>query len=592
MINNKITPLLQLALRYENLMIEDLKESFIIDPVRNIWQIVVEYLGTLEELQQGYNLEAVYDLKGGFAQVNIAKDLIGDFSNAPNVIRLSLPRRLNYCDIGLGQVCGGNITNPNSNVQATGEGVLLAVIDSGIRYNHPDFITEEGNSRIVYLWDQSIGDDTTAENGGGGTVYTREQINEALSYSTREEQLRVVPSLDVLGHGTTLAGIAAGNGRASTGRVNRGVAPDCEFIIVKALRKDGSYPRDVDIMQGIRFAIEKAIELRKPLIVVLGICENLTGHDGSAPLEIYISRQYNNWLINFVVGTGNEGNRSSHASGKITNGQTQTIQISVEGTPRKEYGFCIWKRFSDEISLVLQAPTGEQTDVLSLLTSNRAYLFGEVAVLINYSEPITSLNNQVIYVIFQAQGDANINSGLWTVTLMGAKIIEGNYEVWGAIIAQEGERFIRFLNPDLNSTMTSPATGTALTSVGAYNGNTLQIAAFSGRGYTADGRVAPSLVAPGVNIMAPCIGQSYYRTVSGTSAAAAFVAGAYVVLMGYGVYTLNNPNYYGEVLKMYLLRNAKRPPSYAPYPNNSWGYGLLCIEAALLNMQEVANQTS
>lgn len=593
MIDNKIAPLLQLALRYENLLTDELKGTFIVATNENLWEIIIQYIGDLQEIRQDYGVTAAYDLGGGFAHIIIPKNNIGNLSNAPNVLNLSLPTQLIYVDIGIGQICGSNIIRPDSELSSSGEGVLIAVIDSGIRYNHPDFITASGESRIVYLWDQSLGNDLAANNGGGGVVYNKAQINEALSYTTEAQQLEVVPSQDLIGHGTALAGIAAGNGRGSTNNRNRGVAANSELIIVKVNQRDRDYPRDIDIMHGIDFAIEKAVELRKPLIILLGIANNLTGHDGSAPLEIYMARRYDNWLLNFVIPMGNEGNRSSHTSGRVETGQFQTIQLLIEDTMLREYGCCIWKSFVDEMELVIRSPSGEQTEVLSILTPNRAYLFGEVAVLVNYSEPISSIDHQEIYILFQAQGEEGISDGLWTITIRGQQIIEGGYEVWGANIPDQGSAYTRFLNPDINKTLTSPATAYAITTVGAYNSATLQIAAFSGRGFTADNRVAPDLVAPGVNITVPSISnENLYTTITGTSAAAAFVAGSYAVLIGYGVYTLNNLNYYGEVLRNYFLRTAKRPNSYGPYPNNSWGYGLICLEAALLYMKEIADQTT
>ena len=362
-------------------------------------------------------------------------------------------------------------------------------------------------------------------NRNSGVVYTNEQINEALGYTEEADQLAIVPSQDTLGHGTALAGIAAGNGRGSQNRQNRGVAPECELIIVKVGREDTAYPRDVEIMQGIDFAIEKAIELRKPLTILLGVGSNLAGHNGTTSLEFYINRRYNNWLLYFVVGTGNQGNQNAHASGKLEEGQSQTIQLSAEAPNLKEYGCCIWKRFSDEISLLIQTPSGEETDVLNLLTPNRAYLFDEIAVLINYSAPINSIDDQEIYILFQAQGETTLGSGLWKLTLTGTQIMECNYNVWGSIVPNIEGNSIKFLNPDINQTLTTPATAYVITSVGAYNSDIRQVAAFSGRGYTADGRIAPDLVAPGVTVTVPSISNdNLYSTMSGTSVAAAFVA--------------------------------------------------------------------
>ena len=591
MITNKMAPQLQLALQFENLLTDELKSTFIVNQSQNLWELMIEYEGDLETLRANYPLQEAYNLKGGFAQIILEKDEIGNLSNEPYVLRLSLPSRMTYIDIGLGQICGGQLNFSNEGTEIDGSGVLLGIIDSGIRYNHPDFITEVDTTRILYLWDQTIGSEDT-NIGRSGTIYTSEQINEALSNPEEQEQLAIVPSQDILGHGTALAGIAGGNGRGSSNRQNRGVAPGCEFVIVKVGHDVSQYPRDVDIMRGVDFVIEKAIELRRPMTILLGIGNNLEGHDGSAPLERYITRRYENWLLNFVVGTGNEGNENIHTSGNLTTGQNQTIQLSIQGTGLNQYGCCIWKRFSDAVSLVIQSPSGERTDVLSLLTPNRAYLFDEVAVLVSYSAPITSINQQVIYILFQAQGENGLGDGLWSFILTGTDIIEGNYHVWGAIIEENEKVEINFLSPDVNETLTIPSTAYAITRVGAYNSATRQVAAFSGRGFTADGRVAPDLVAPGVNIVAPAIeGDSLYRSITGTSAAAAFVAGAFVLMMEYGVYILDNLNYYGEELRIYLLRSAQRPNSFAPYPNNSWGYGLLCIRAALIYMREIAENS-
>lgn len=591
MIINKMAPLLQLALQYETLLTDELKESFIVDKTQNLWELIMEYEGDLERLRTDYELEAVYNLQGGFAQIILRKDQIGNLSNDPYALRLSLPTVMQYIDIGVGQICGSNLEQSTNGNSLDGARVLLGIIDSGIRYSHPDFITDEGTTRIAYLWDQTIGN-TDNQIGRDGTIYTSEQINEALRNSEINQQIMVVPSQDTLGHGTALAGVAAGNGRGSANRQNRGVAPGCEMVIVKVGHGERNYPRDIDIMRGIDFVIEKAVELKRPMTILLGVGTNLEGHDGSAPLERYITRRYENWLLNFVVGTGNEGNKNTHTSGNLVTGQSQSIQISIEAPELREYGCCIWKKFSDVMSLVIQSPSGEETDELSLLTPNRAYLFDEVAVLINYSAPITSINQQVIYILFQAQGDTGIGSGLWTLTLTGTEIIEGNYHVWGTILTERQASRVRFLSPDVNQTLTIPSTAYAITKVGAYNGNTIQVANFSGRGFTADGRVAPDLVAPGVNITAPAISaETLYTTITGTSVAAAFVAGAFILLMEYGVYVLDDPNYYGEELRIYLLRTAQRPSSFAPYPNSSWGYGLICIRAALTYMKEIAENS-
>ena len=114
----------------------------------------------------------------------------------------------------------------------TGRGVLIAVIDSGIAYWHPDFRNEDGSTRIRAIWDQTI----TPDAGKGwlppegyidGVLFDEETINRALGVA---DMRAICPSMDSSGHGTHVAGIAAGNGRASDGRY-RGVAYEARFLL-------------------------------------------------------------------------------------------------------------------------------------------------------------------------------------------------------------------------------------------------------------------------------------------------------------------------------------------------------------------------
>lgn len=590
MVVNKLSAQVQIALRYENLLTSSIKSLFVVDQITQLWEVIVRYAGTLEEISRKFDLE-VYELGAGYAQVIMRRQDIGALSDEPNIIFISIPQFMTYIALDLGPSCAENIGVPLGNFQISGKDFLLAVVDSGIDYSHPDFINDDGTTRISYLWDQTI-EGAPPPGFVGGTVYTREQINEALSASTREEMFSLVPSRDVIGHGTAITGVAAGNGRGSVGGRNRGVAPECDLLIVKAGKIDEQYgPRDLDIMRGIHFALETARALEKPVVILLGSGYNLTSHNGRDMLAQYLRDIYNSWICNIVVGMGNEGDKGSHTQGMLREGESKDIQFIVDGQ-MADYGLCIWKPLIDEVELILQSPTGERTEVLSLLTPNRAYLFDQTTVLVNFSEPFVDTTQQQIFILLQGQDDNPINTGLWQITLRGKRILEGNYNVWGSIVLG-ADNNTRFVEASLDITLTSPSDSEGLTSVGAYNGSTTQLASFSGRGYTSDGRIRPKLVAPGINVTVPSVRVGeLYTTASGTSIAAAFVAGAYVLMQAYGIIQLGNTGSYGDALEVYLLRNARRPPVYAPYPNNSWGFGILCIEAALVNMREVANLTN
>lgn len=137
----------------------------------------------------------------------------------------------------------------------------------GIDYTLPDFRYPDGTTRIRALWDQTISGNPP-KGYEIGTEYTNEQINAALLAETREEREQIVPSKDISGHGTAVAGIAAGNGNEQ-GQF-QGVAPGSELIVVKmgSPRKDG-FPRTTELMQGVDYAVKKALEYRMPVAINL-----------------------------------------------------------------------------------------------------------------------------------------------------------------------------------------------------------------------------------------------------------------------------------------------------------------------------------
>lgn len=576
-----MNPELRLALRYENLFNETEKALFI-DSETGLWQLIMTYTTSIEEVRSRVELEA-YELGTGYAEIKIQKDLINELSNQPDVVFLGLPIRMSYTDIGLSSVCGTTISNPISGFGVTGAGTLIGIIDSGIDYTDQDFISESGTSRIAYLWNQA----GTGDRPLGypiGTEYTRERINEALLLG-EPERSEWVPEKDLTGHGTTLARIAAGNGRAVGGNT-RGVAPNSSLIIVKLGEAGGSEsPTNLEVMLGIKYVLEKARALNQPVSILIGVGENLTAHNGTSVLEMYIDLMQYTWACNITTGSGNQGNRGTHTAGIVREGEDEILQLIIEGS-LPHYACSIWYNFSEDFSVQVRSPSNEQTEELDLSMPLRAYLFQNTAVLISISQPLMNQGKRHIYILFQAQGNTSIMGGIWTIQIRGRNILTGEYNAWSAIIQDTSNR-TRFLNPSVERTLVAPSTALSITSVGAINGNTMQLAPFSGRGFICERRVKPDIVAPGVDIPAR-VAQGQILTFSGTSAAAAFVTGAYALLMEYGMLQLGDLNLYGEVLKYTVMSSARRPESQAPYPNISWGYGSLCIERALNALREGA----
>ena len=164
----------------------------------------------------------------------------------------------------------------------TGEGVIVAILDSGIDFFLPEFQDAEGKTRILAIWDQTA----VAEEQQGflpppgyqeGVLYTREQINEALSLG-RENGQKLVPVLDLSGHGTAVAGVAAGS--------LIGVAPKADILVIKlGTPQPDSFPRTTQLIRGIDYAVKLGIELNKPVVLNLSFGNTYGDHHGNSLLE-------------------------------------------------------------------------------------------------------------------------------------------------------------------------------------------------------------------------------------------------------------------------------------------------------------------
>ena len=125
-----------------------------------------------------------------------------------------------------------------SGLDLTGQGVLAAVIDTGIDYTNTVFQLGNQTTKIQYIWDQTIQGEDPPMPYGYGTEYTKEQIDEALQ---AENPLEIVPSQDTSGHGTFLAGMIAGNEVQEENF--SGIAPGSELVVVK-LKQAKSYLKE------------------------------------------------------------------------------------------------------------------------------------------------------------------------------------------------------------------------------------------------------------------------------------------------------------------------------------------------------------
>jgi minor extracellular serine protease Vpr len=565
MLDQKIDNLLNLAMEatpQERAKSENLNVGY--DSTVKLWDVIVKYSGPESDLG-GDGIQAV-PLLGGYAVVTLPETEIDAYSDRQQVEFIEKPKRLYFETL---QAKEASCILP---VQAganglTGEGILVGVVDSGVDYFHPDFRNEDGSSRILRLWDQSL-DGKPPRGYVTGTEYTKEEIDKALALGETEGR-RLVPSRDSSGHGTAVLGIAAGNGRASGG-VNRGVAYKSDLLVVKmGNARENSFPRTTELMEGIDYLIRQTVKMRRPIAINISFGNNYGSHQGDSLLETYLSNAANVGRSVICVGSGNNGNDRIHTAGQLRQGQTETVEMSI-GTYETTLNLQLWKAYADEIEISIETPSGERLPTLSEKIGTQRYRAGETDLLIYYGKPGPFQVTQEIYFDF-IPVETYLTSGIWKIHLHGRRIREGNYNLWlpGGNVLNPVTGFYR---PIAAETLTIPSTAAKVITVGAYDSRLNAYADFSGRGGSNLSFPKPDLVAPGVNITAPTPGGAY-TSVTGTSFSTPFVTGSAALLMEWGIIQRNDPFLWGEKVKAYLRRGAQPLPGFNEYPNEAVGWG-------------------
>ena len=577
--NQKLENLLNLSLEVtprERSRSLELEIGYI--PEERSWELIVKYSGNLDKVREmGIQVE---EMRNEYAILIVPESLIDQVSALPQIEFVEKPKRLFFAvNRAKSASCINILQEPPENL--TGKGVLVAVIDSGIDYFHEDFRNPNGTTRIGALWDQTL-----------GRVFTGEEINEALETGNRVDARNLVPSVDGSGHGTSVAGIAAGNGRESDGAY-RGVAYESEILAVKlgAASEDG-FPRTTELMRAVDFVVGRAVEMEMPLAVNISFGNTYGSHDGTGLLETFLDDIGNYGRTTIVVGSGNEGAASGHLSGTFpvmgrggsSGGGTQNrgeVRVELSVAPFESgMNVQLWKAYSDQFTVSLETPSGERLGPLSERLGPVRYQYRKTQVLIYHGKPGPFSVAQEIYFDFVPDEGNYVESGIWAFILTPQRIVQGRFDFWLPSSAVLNFSTL-FLGSTPDTTLTIPSSASKVITVGAYNSATNSYADFSGRGFTRlTDQVKPDLCAPGVGLMAPGNGGGY-RSVTGTSFATPVVTGSAALLMQWGIVNGNDPFLYGEKVKAYLRRGARPLPGFEEYPNPQVGYGALCVRDSL-----------
>ena len=538
-------------------------------PSENTWELIVKYNGNLDRLTGGIRVEP---LIAGYAIVTIPENLIGAFSRMEEIEFIEKPKKL-YPQVtaGLGASCFYPLLQPVSGKALSGQGVYMAILDSGIDYTDPMFRYADGTTKIAWLWDQ--GKRADAEKGEKppqgfftGVEYSRKMLNANLQKNS--ERL----TTDVTGHGTNVAKIAVQG------------APESELIVVKLDTARGTYPSTVSLLRAFTYVAKKAQAENMPVAINLSYGNTYGAHDGSSLLERFIDNITEVGRNVICIGAGNEGASAGHFAGKLSENEIQRISFAI-GTYERSFSLQLWKWYADRMDISILSPAGEQYLIRNQDVGGEAQqaVMEQTKLLIFSGRPQPYRKREEVYIDF-IPVETYLNTGIWTIEITPRRIVNGELRLYmpSAVVRSENTRF---LLPSPAQTLTIPSTAQKVITVGAYNAYVRSYAAFSGRGDAGSDRAEnnkPDLTAPGVNIR---IGEGEGgAVVSGTSYATPFVTAAAALLMEYGIVQGNDPFLYGEKVKAYLHAGARQLPGYDIWPNDQVGWGALCLKSSLLSI--------
>jgi subtilisin family serine protease len=515
-----------------------------------------------------------------------------------------------------------------------GAGVIVAVIDTGIDIFHDSFRKADGTTRILELWDQA------ATVGGSlppaafqqiGKVYSAAQINAGITAGPP------FASVDTNGHGTHVAGTAAGNGvqddRCSKPGRYVGVAPEADLVIVKAIAlPTGSTPNVLDAMQWCAQARARHPG-NKPVAINCSFGTDSGPHDGTSAMDVWVDGILKPTGaaipagLAFVIAAGNSGELEIHESGIVPANGSVTVSFTMPETSLKADQIDIWYTGTAALTVTLTAPPNPAlpgTNTIGPVAPGTFTTFplGLMQISVNsFSTPSTANNKKNLSLTIAAPppppppakppAPIAMRSGVWQLKLTETAGVAAGWDAWFNI--EHGDGFPTFHLPtDPNgppparrreNTVGSPGTSRSAITVANYDDGSGELAPSSSRWIpvtpvgTPAGEVKPTIAAPGEGIAAPrsrddpdsqssCCDQKVINK-SGTSMASPHVAGLVALMMQ------KNRALTFEQIRARLQRSARVdgipaaevPPVFDPglniRANHLWGSGKVNAAAAL-----------
>ena len=479
-----------------------------------------------------------------------------------------------------------NLLEANSQLNLNGNGVIIGIIDTGIDYLNEEFRDEDGKSRILYIWDQTINSDNSNYEVSFGTIYTNEEINKAIkAYDSGGNPYDIVPSKDNYGHGTGMAGIVGARGK---NKDIRGIAPKCKFVVVKL--SEAKYTQEnigadmpifslASILPAIEYLKKALFTEKKPIVILLPLGSNNGNHKGNNVFDNFIESISSNIGIVLVTGSGNQGNTDRHVSGIIKDKNTiEAIEMLV-AEKQRYMALEIWVDLPNIIEINLISPSGEETGFIQGGTSVDKlsnFIFEKTITRISYFLPESYTGEEKVSIYF---GD--LVPGIWQMKL---RIREGEMAKYNAWLWQSGLSLpgTRLTPSDPYGTLTIPGDSDFVVTVAAYNQNNNNLLSYSGVSFREEYIDKIDFAAGGSNTLTVGLNNTT-QVVNGTSLSAAIGAGACALLFEWGIVQGNYPYMYSQSIKTFLRRGVIRRGKDI-YPNPQWGYGIINFYKIFENM--------
>jgi subtilisin family serine protease len=437
---------------------------------------------------------------------------------------------------------------------------------------------------------------------GYGVEYDAGQINDTINNSSPAIPVRHV---DQDGHGTHVAGIAAGDGSQSGGCHDSfhyiGVAPEAPLVIVRLRGLTKGDPTAIPTgsnfkIDAIRYILERARIEGKPAVINLSLGIFTERMDGTAQscrdVDALLTNNSTGRAIVFTA--GNNGDKKFHATGTVPAGDSDIVMFSIKTDQQqgdRATRSLVILYSGSNLQIKLTSPVSGNNGIINFVASGNSTVSGTANG--GGAGSSVTINNQANRIDITITPPTTAGTatgpnvaGPWAIELkdVGGTPTDTNFDAFCLFGSSHDPLSPHFLDHDTTrSTLGTDASGNECITVGSYRVGG-RLSAFSARGPTTDGagRTKPEICAPGEDITSAALPkertgceaccseccQDFYIDMSGTSQAAPHITGLIALMLH------KNPNLTHTAIKNALINNPiPKPGDSTPEEDLGWGAG-------------------